>query len=274
MTPVFRYRHAGPRLRLYPLVCLHLGAQQADVRFIKEQIARIKSDPDGRWVYMGDGGECVTKLSKGDVYTQLLSPQEQLDMLVDLLRPIQGQGLFAIRGNHGHRIYKETGLEFDQSFATAVGLPYLGVCAFAHLTVGRTPYTTYWHHGADSGTSLQSKIKRAEDFARFVNVDAIFTAHSHVAMDLQPAALIEVGANFTAHTRLRRQYICGSAYDSRSGYATEKGFSPILPSWLIVEFDGRVIQGAAQRGQSARVVRAEGSYELAHEYVPKYRRAA
>src|SRR5213083_2468773 len=99
-----------PKINLYPLVCLHVGSPQADMKFIREHLKRITEDPHARWVYMGDGGECVTKLSKGDVYGQILSPYQQMEMLDDLLRPIAAKGLFGIRGNHGNRIYKESGL--------------------------------------------------------------------------------------------------------------------------------------------------------------------
>ena len=83
-----------PALRLYPIACMHIGATQSDVVFIKDHIKRIQDDPAARWVYMGDGGECVTRLSKGDVFGQLLSPTQQQDMVCDLLAPIQKKGLF------------------------------------------------------------------------------------------------------------------------------------------------------------------------------------
>ena len=50
-----------PYINLYPLPCLHIGAEQSDVIFIRQHIRRIKEDPNALWVYMGDGGECVTK---------------------------------------------------------------------------------------------------------------------------------------------------------------------------------------------------------------------
>ena len=62
----FRYEAAGRHVTLYPLVCMHIGAAQSDEAFIKEHVARIAADPDGLWVYLGDGGECVTKASKGE----------------------------------------------------------------------------------------------------------------------------------------------------------------------------------------------------------------
>lgn len=271
-VPSFKF----PRLRLYPLVCMHVGAPQCDVKFLRQHIQRIKDDPDARWVYMGDGGECVTKLSKGDVYGQLLSPQLQLEALIDLLDPIKDKGLFGIRGNHGHRVYKETGLSFDHTLCSHKGLaiPYLGAAAFARFEIGRTVYTSYFHHGTDSGTTLRAKIAAAESFGSHVDTDAIFTAHSHVAEDLTPTPLrCVVGrgdGTFTVRTKMRHQYICGTAYDSRTGYAEDKGYKPLLPAYLAVEFDGRIVQGFPQRGQRCDKWRSSANYTLRHDYLQQY----
>ena len=255
-------------IRLYPLVCLHIGAAQSDIKFIKEQIARIKADKNARWIYMGDGGECVTKLSKGDIYAQLLSPQQQHDMIVELLKPIAPKGLFGIRGNHGHRIYKESGLDFDKNLCHRIGIPYLGVHAFCNIVVNRSSYDLYFHHGLDSGVSMQTKVNKAEALSWFVNADAIFTAHSHVAIDLPPAVLYDIDNNARKiRTKLRHQYICGSAYDSRSGYAADKGYRPLLPSWLIVEFSGKIIKGRADYAQNFVKVQSDGQYKLKHDYI-------
>ena len=260
-----------PALRLYPLACLHMGAAQCDVKFIDEQVARIEADPAARWVYMGDGGECVTKLSKGDVYAQLLSPKDQMRAVVDLLEPIRAKGLFGVRGNHGNRIYKETGLDFDHNLCTILGIPYMGAAVMANLVVNRSSYDGYFHHGTDSGTHLAAKVAKAEAFGRFINADAIVTAHSHVAMDLQPAALLEADNNGRKmRTKLRHQYICGSAYDSRTGYAEDRGYPPLLPSMIVIEFSGKIVEGRAKLAQSSRVYRSDGAHELAHDYVLDY----
>ena len=82
---------------------------------------------------MGDGGECVTKASKGDVWEQTLSPGEQLNLLVEHLEPIKEKGLYGIRGNHGHRLYRETGLEWDEELCTRLSLPYRGASCLSQL---------------------------------------------------------------------------------------------------------------------------------------------
>jgi len=267
----FHFKSKDNTLRIYPLVCMHLGASQCDVKFIRDHIARIKADPNGRWVYMGDGGECVTKSSKGSIYSQLLSPSMQVEACADLLEPVRDKGLFGIRGNHGHRVYKDSGLSFDMALCNKLGVPYLGPATFANFVVGRTSYDCYFHHGTDSGIGLRSKISSAEGFARFIDADAIFTAHSHVAIELQPATTLACDNNKQKiRTKLRHQYICGSAYDSRTGYAEEKGYPPLLPSYLSVQFDGWIVEGDAQRGQQCHIYRSDGQHELEHEYAIKY----
>lgn len=257
-----------PFINIYPLVCLHFGAAQCDMRFIKEHIRRIKDDPAGYWIYLGDAGECVTKASKGDVYAQLLSPQGQQELAVNILEPIRGRGLFGIRGNHGQRIYRETGLSFDKNLCHRLGIPYLGVSAMMNLVVNRSSYDLFFHHGGDSGTALTAKISRAEKFSNFVNADGLFTAHSHLAADLQPVVLYELDNQAgKIRTKLRRQYICGAGYDSRSGYAEEKGYNPMLPAYLKVQFDGRIIQGTAQKSQDCQIFRSDGQHEITHEYL-------
>ena len=257
-----------PVIRIYPLVCMHIGAAQADLQFIEDQIATIKKDPNARWVYMGDGGECVTKQSKGDVYAQLLSPQQQQDVITELLEPIKDKGLFGVRGNHGNRIYKETGLDFDKNLCHRLGVPYLGVQTFCNLIVNRSSYDLFFHHGLDSGVSIQTKVSKAEQFGFFIDADAIFTAHSHVCLDLPPAGMYHTdnGARKVV-TKLRHQYICGSAYDSRSGYAADKGYRMLLPAWANVAFDGRIIQGKAQYSQKFSKVQSDGTRKLKHGYI-------
>lgn len=258
-------------IRIYPFVCWHLGSTRCDMTFIKQMVKRCKEDPNGYWVTLGDSGECVTKLSKGNVYKQLLSPGQQQDMVVELLEPIRKKGLFGIRGNHGNRIDKETGLGYDKTLCVALGIPYLGTCAFTNLVVNRSSYDVFWHHGTDSGSPLATKVRAAEGFARWIDADAIVTAHSHVALDLPPAALLSADNDTCAvKTKMRHGFIAGSAYDSRGDYAEEKAYTPLLPSHLVLEFDGRIVEGRAKYQIGCEIIRSDGQHKIQHDYL-KYR---
>ena len=257
----------GSYINLYPLPCLHVGARQSDVLFIKQHLRKIKEDPNAKWIYLGDGGECVTKFSTGDVWEQLYNPQQQIDILLDLLRPIKEKGLFMVRGNHGKRVFKETGMSFDKTLALALGLPYLGVNAFCNLRINNASYDLYLHHGIDSGVSMQSKVNKAEQFRGHINTDSIITAHSHMAQDLSPAALLELNNHEQrVDIKLRYQYICGSGYDSRTGYAVEHGYSPLLPAFIVIKYSGKKMNGHWPKKQESCVFRSDGQHQVTGDY--------
>jgi len=232
-------------LNLYPICCWHIGAAQCDLKFIHDTVAEINDDSSARWIYMGDGGECVTRLSKGNVFDQTLSPQEQHDFLYDTFFPIRKKGLWGIRGNHGNRIDLESGLSFDKSLMTALAIPYLGVSGIGNIRINRSSYDVFTHHGAPSGAALQSKVAAAKK-AYHVIADIRITGHSHVAMELDPEFYSY--ADNTAMRILKRpihQVIAGCAYDSSvMGYAEEKLYSPILPGRAIINLAGQINVGS------------------------------
>lgn len=237
---------------LYPFVCWHLGAEQSDIEFIKETVARVKDDPNGFWFYMGDAGECVTRMSKGDIHKQTKDLTAQANEFAELTLPIRKKGLFGIKGNHGNRVYKETGLEFDDVLCEKAKIPYLGVSAFWQLALGKVVWKIFSHHGLDSGATISSKVNKATQLEGLVDADTVFSAHSHVCMELQPkhtAIVTDTGTRW----RTTRQYICGCAYDSRTGYAEDKGYSPILPAHLAVTFS--IVNG--RKNQSCKIWRRD-----------------
>lgn len=259
----FRHEVKESKINIYPFVCWHLGAPQSDYNFIKEMIARVKEDPFARWIYLGDAGECVTRHSKGDIFTQTLSPVQQQNELVKLLVPVADKGLFGVRGNHGNRIYKETGLDFDETLCAKLGVPYLGTAAFWHLKVKDIYFSIYTHHGADSGVNIGTKVNKAKIFENMINADAILTAHSHVCMDLPPRYMAHLGDPRTVvgepiRWTETREYICGSAYDSRTGYAEDKGYPPLLPSHMVIEFStNKNGAGLRRKNQKPTIFRKE-----------------
>lgn len=233
----------GTRLNLYPIVCWHIGARQSSLPFIQKVIKTIASDPHGRWIYMGDAGECVLKSSKGSVYEQLIPPGEQLKVATELLMPIRKQGLFGIRGNHGNRIDKETGMGWDETFCTLLGIPYMGIEALVQLqfsTTGRKALSVslYAHHGRATATTPGGKMNAAHKPESLVAADIILTGHTHVAGEAWPSKLMAY-----LHPRKReiqwmrmRSFVCGSAYDSRiEGYATEAMLPPLMPEHLRIK---------------------------------------
>jgi len=254
-----RVSEKSNELTIYPFVCWHVGAPQARYDFIDEMAQRLKDDPTGRWIYLGDGGECVTKSSKGMIYEQQMNPQEQFNWLVSKLYPIRAKGLFGVKGNHGYRTFKESGLGFDESLMMSLQLPYLGTAAFVRLLLGRASYHLYFHHGLDSSSNFGGKINKAKAFESWVDADAIFSAHSHICCEIPPRymAYLSDGGNGENDIKWKStyEYICGCAYDSRTGYAEDKGYQPILPGHLSVKFLTKWKGNRVEKTQECRIYR-------------------
>lgn len=175
-----------------------------------------------------------------------MSPMEQQNTLVKLLKPIVDKGLFGVKGNHGNRIYKETGLDWDETMLARVGIPYLGTAAYWHLKLrdgSEHPaiFKIYTNHGVDSGVTIASKVNKAQVFDPIYTADAILTAHSHIAIDMPPKYTADLADPRTVvgdpiRWTATHRYICGCAYDSRSGYAEDKGYPPLIPAHLQINF--------------------------------------
>lgn len=257
----FRHESSSNEVTIFPLVCLHVGVDQCAEEFIREHVQRIAADPNAKAVYMGDAGECAIRDSKGDLYSQRLNAGQQLDKAAELLSPIRDKLLFGIRGNHGARIYKATGLDWDEQLCTKLGMPYLGTAAFMRLDVkdyrsANSPFDLYFHHGAVCGITMGSKITKALGFNRLIRADSVFTAHSHICVESPPenvAFLPRSKREVAWHTTYN--YICGCAYDSRESYAEEKGYPPITPAYLGVTFSG-LKHGTDTKRQSCEIWRA------------------
>lgn len=238
----YRHEAVSAPTTVYPLVCMHVGAPQSNDEFIREHLERIETDLDGVAIYMGDAGECTLRGTKGDIWSQYLTPGEQLEYATELLAPLaeSGQLLFGIQGNHGNRVYKETGISWDQQLCSNLGIPFLGTAAFVRLITGEVPYDLYFHHGSTSATTTGGKIGKAEKIANNVDADAVFTAHSHICVESQPQVRAYLPKRKAAiGWRMQHNYVCGSGYDSRTGYAEVKAYSPLTPAYLGVTFYGR-----------------------------------
>jgi hypothetical protein len=262
----FRHEVAGNTITIYPFVCWHIGALQPDEKFIKEMVARVKDDPLARWLYMGDAGECVTKGSKGDVFSQTMDLTAQSKRFAELVEPIKHKGLFGVKGNHGNRVFKETGMDFDEALCLRVGIPFMGTSCFWHLVLKRKgsssicAFDIFTHHGIDSGVTIASKVTKAMALDKIVVADAIFSAHSHICCEIPPrhiATLTDTAAADKIKWLTTHEYICGCAYDSRTGYAESKGYPPILPAHLAVTFKQHHGHGVDERRQSCEIFRGE-----------------
>lgn len=256
----YHRRFKGREVSIYPLGDWHYGSRQCNEAFINQVIAKVKDDPKGYWVGMGDFMENAIIGSKSDMYTQLLPPKEQMEHIADLLDPIKEKGLFFIGGNHEARTMRQSGIQPEMYISTRLSLPYMGFSCLAVFELDRVrgPYcfTTYYHHNTGGGYSIGGKVNAAEKLRQIVpTADATFSAHLHTTGRI-PVKWYEAGKTQIVE-RIGYDYMIGSALTWNGSYAEEKAKRSAAEEHISVTFSVYNGDGGDNRRQLYSVITPE-----------------
>lgn len=175
-------------IKVFMLADLHAGTRE----YLREQteanIQRIARTDNEFIIIGGDLLNNALKNSKSNVYEEIMSPEEQLDYMIELLRPVAGKIVCAIPGNHEYRSGKEADAHPIKEICRALSIYdktpskslYRRDMAFVTFEVGRGNehkdrpyrYSACVAHGGSRG--------RTAAFPSTVeNLDIMFSAHAH-----------------------------------------------------------------------------------------------
>ena len=243
------------RVLLVPTSDVHYGSTTFSLKWFLQHRAAIERDPEMYTVLNGDLCECVTKASKGDVYTQKVSPQDQRDWTIDQWYPLRHKVLACTMGNHEARIYNETGIDICADIAKALGVPYRPEGLLLRIVFGggndhhpEKPYvyTGYFTHGYGGARTNSAKAVKVERTSSFIHADYYCMSHDHVVnaapvIYLMPDARstmrgdgFEV-AKVTAH---RKMLVKSNAFLKWGGYSERGGFPPVDLETPIIKLAG------------------------------------
>lgn len=97
--------------KLYCIADVHIGASECDLDGFKKLIKEIQDTPNAYCVICGDLINNATKTSCSDVYKEVLSPYEQVELATELLYPIRDKILGGVSGNHELRSSKDVDID-------------------------------------------------------------------------------------------------------------------------------------------------------------------
>jgi hypothetical protein len=129
---------------------------------------------------MGDLNEVATRHSiGGGVYEQSDPCGTQHEQMLDWLRPLAEAKLIlgTHRGNHGERVYKETGFDVDKALARELKIPFLGDACWSKFIVGKQSYNVYSLHGRSNARFDGTALLAVERISTSFNADLV--AHAH-----------------------------------------------------------------------------------------------
>ena len=229
--------------RVIVLSDLHYGNPFCSLKHFQRTIDFIKKNDNCFCFLNGDLCESVTKNSKGDVYTQTYTPQEQRDAVIDLMTPIKNKVLGCTTGNHEARIYNETGVDLTKDIAEALQVQYRSEGMMFKLSLGQgnsrhstSPYVfwSYITHGYGGARTKASKAIKVERAASWIHADWYAMSHDHVVNIAPNIYLMADNRGTPAEnnfitgkvTAKRSMLVKTNAFIKWGGYSESGGFPP------------------------------------------------
>lgn len=257
--PIYYAHVLDPQFKevlLPPISDAHYGNPLFSKKHFLNTVNFIYATPNAVTVLNGDLCESSLRTSKGQIYKQVGSPQDQRDYMIDKLYPIRSQILGATIGNHELRIKNEVGIDICQDIAKALGVPYRAEGIILKISFGDynkhtrgKPYT-YWiyvTHGYGGARTAAAKAVKVERSSTFIHADAYLMSHDHVVnaapvvyLMPDPRNHVDPKTGFTVGrvTAHRKMLIKTNAYLKWGGYAEMGGFSPTDLETPIVKLAG------------------------------------
>lgn len=172
-------------VEVYGLGDFHVGNPCHSASTLKRFLDIIKDKPNAYCILNGDLAECIIPGGKIAIWGQTMTPQEQRDTLIKMLRPLKGKVLGVTRGNHEDRIYTATGMDICQDVAEAVGAYYSPDGVWVEIALTQRPprhmetFFLYATHGYGGARTIGAKVSKAGRLASVVYADVYFVGHDH-----------------------------------------------------------------------------------------------
>ena len=173
----------------------HIGDSHCDFKRLLQRIEYVKNTPNAYCILNGDILDNATKSSVGDIYSQAISPMDQLNHAVQIFGPIKDKILCITHGNHENRTYKNEGVNLSALIAAQLGLEnrYSPTAAVIFLRFGedslnrKIRYTIYTLHGSGGGRKEGSKVNRLAEMASIIDTDIYIHSHTHLPIIMKQA---------------------------------------------------------------------------------------
>lgn len=234
-------------IELYPVGDLHIGDRLHDEKRVSQLIDEITAEPNRYILLNGDIINNAVRRGVSDIYTEELSPNEQIDRTVELFEPLKDRILCITEGNHENRSYKDSGLLIMYQVAKELGMAerysegaYLLFISFGK-NQGRdsrkTVYSIYGKHGSGGGRKVGAKAIRLFEMAEVIDADVFLHSHTHVPIILRKK-FYRVDYRNRKATPVEQLFLNTNAFLNFGGYGEEKGFIPTTTKYPKIILDG------------------------------------
>lgn len=217
------------RLQIFQISDIHLGAKTHLQQPFHDMIEKIRKTRFTSAILHGDLLEANSKTSVGEgVYEQTLTPDEQLEELIEVLYPIRNKILGISRGNHEIRASKNEGIDLINILCRQLDVPRLlsHTLHTFHFDDTDDNYTLCVCHGTTGATTRGGKMRVVENLTKIYDANAYLYGHVHDLLTWMDLKYTPRGGEII------RYGINGSFMDYLDSYAQEKEYKPGIPGYI------------------------------------------
>ena len=233
-------------IKVLSLSDLHIGDELCNLKLIKRVLEEVKNSDNTFIILNGDLMNNATKNSVSDVYSEKLTPMEQIIKLVELSEPIKDRILVIHPGNHEARTYKDDGIDIIQIVAKQLGIEdrYSNGWWYLYLTLGMgekgrpVMYTITGVHGYGGGRKNGGKINNLVEMGDKVIADIYIMGHTHTPIMTRNTIYTP---DFQHRTLVKRDkyYLMTNSFLEYGGYGEMYGFTPSTTEHQELILDGK-----------------------------------
>lgn len=206
---------------------MHIGHKQCDMKKLNSVIDFVKENKNARIILMGDSVDMGLRDSVGGgSFDNDATPQEQIDIILDLLEPYKDKIYGIHSGNHEWRLSDRTSIDFDKMIGRQLGVKWLGPNAFHKVKIGDNNFIIYTTHGSSGGTKPHTKMKAVMDLGGFIDADIYAYGHVHDLGWFQDEKM-RVDLRSATVKNTTRHFILTGGFLKYGGYVAKKNLKPV-----------------------------------------------
>ena len=234
------------KITIIPISDVHIGDKTANLKAFKEVLERIKTEPNTFTILNGDLCNIALKTSKSDVYSDELTPMEQVLEIIRFLEPIKDKILVMSNGNHEDRITKDTSIDVLYLVAKQLKLEqvYSSSWWYLYLSFGNTNknrpalYTISGFHGSGSSTTSSGKLGKVKKMSQVVLADVYIMSHVHEPINTKGIIFVPDYQHKSIVKKEMYYCISNSFVEYENSYAEKMGLIPSNTGINEIELDG------------------------------------
>ena len=219
----------------------HAGHPNYIEEIVDDALETISSLPNGRIVLMGDLTEIALTTTYGSTYEQVLTPEEQVDYVVEKLRPYKDIIVGAVAGNHNQRIVNAVGMNPMRLAFKILGIEqkffgYTGIIKWA-FNKGCI-HSRVWH-GATSSSRKMYILKKIAEMREGFFSEICVMGHTHRLLYSDDEFIrIPDSRNMKMKKVNLYEISSGSALGWPEGYAEMKDLKEVKLGFPILKLTG------------------------------------